>query len=167
MRIFLIGFMGSGKTTAGKKLAGKLNLRFLDMDHLIEKKYNKTVGEIFLSEGEESFRQKEHLLLEELIREDNFVLSTGGAVPCFYNNMELINNCGKSVYLKMTPKALFSRLINARAERPLIKDLDGKELLKFIKEKLKEREPFYQKARITEDALNLNINKLIMVLSSS
>ena len=63
MRIFLIGFMGSGKTTAGKKLAGKLNLRFLDMDHLIEKKYNKTVGEIFLSEGEESFRQKEHLLL--------------------------------------------------------------------------------------------------------
>jgi shikimate kinase len=166
MRVFLIGFMGSGKTIIGKKLANKLQMRFVDMDNLIEETYKKTVSEIFLAVGEDSFRKIEHILLKELVSEDGFVLSTGGGVPCYHNNIDLINNNGKSVYLRMTSQALFSRLVNIRTARPLIKDLDDTELLKFIEEKLKEREQYYLKAQITVDALDININKLAEGLMS-
>jgi shikimate kinase len=164
MRIFVTGFMGSGKTTAGKKLAAKLKLQFLDLDDLIEKRYGKSINAIFEEEGEESFRKKEHAVLEELSQSDNFILATGGGAPCHYDNMELINRLGISVYLKMTPEALFSRLKEVRQKRPLIKHLDDEELKNYIIEKLMERERYYKKAHIIADGLNIDIKKLIVLI---
>jgi shikimate kinase len=165
MRVFLIGFMGCGKTTVGKKLAAKLDLPFYDLDKLIEDKYNKSVSEIFETEGEASFRKMEHSLLSELSLNEDFVLSTGGGVSCFFNNMDIINSSGVSVYLSMTPQALFSRLKNKRLSRPLIKNLNDNQLLDYITYKLRERLPWYQKAHLIVDALNIDINALVGILN--
>jgi len=111
MRIFLIGFMGSGKTTVGQKLARRLGYSFIDMDMQIEKESSMSINQIFKELGEDGFRRREHDLLLRIIRMDNVVVSTGGGVPCFDNNMELINQNGMSIYLKMTPESLVKRLV--------------------------------------------------------
>ena len=166
MRIFLIGFMGSGKTTVGKKLAAKLNLQFMDLDKLIESRYNKTISDIFETEGEKSFRNKETHLLEELSHADSYVLSTGGGTPCFNNNMNLINSMGISIYLKMSQSALFSRLKHSRDSRPLIKNLNNGELKKYINIKLKEREEYYENAHFIINALNVKLKNIIQLINN-
>ncbi len=161
MRIFIIGFMGSGKTTVAKKLAPRLKLSFYDLDKLIEERYNKSIDTIFEDKGEESFRKKENLMLTEISSSDNFILSTGGGLPCFYDNMNMMNSKGKTVYLRMSPLALFSRLKNSKAHRPLIKNLDDGQLKLFIEKKLEEREPYYLRASVIIDALNVDYKRLI------
>lgn len=159
--------MGSGKTTVGKKLATKLNLDFFDLDDLIVMKFNKSVNEIFASDGEDFFRKYENKLLLEISKSDNFILSVGGGTPCYNNNIDFMNSSGKTVYLQMSDMALYSRLVTFKANRPLIKDLDYDSLKLFIKSKLKEREPFYLKANIIVDALNFKINSLIQTIQDS
>src|SRR5690554_4257405 len=105
-RIFIIGYMGSGKTTVGKKLAKSLSLSFIDLDAFIESKYRKTIAEIFAEKGEDGFRKIESKALSEVALIEDVVISTGGGAPCFYNNMELMNKTGTTVIYKQNRKNL-------------------------------------------------------------
>lgn len=160
MKIFLIGFMGCGKTTVGKKLAHQLGFNFLDLDEYIERSHGKSISEIIETGGEEKFRALESACLKEIVASDNTVIATGGGTPCFNNNMELINNKGISVYLKMSVDGLANRLGNAKTMRPLIKGLSEDELKNYILNKLTEREIFYLQAHYKVKAKNLNVGEL-------
>ena len=161
MLIYLIGFMGSGKTTAGKKLATQLGYKFVDLDLLIEEKYKITIPDIFDRFDEKAFRIIEHETLQETISFQDTIISTGGGTPCFYNNMEIINANGISVYLKLHPKSIQKRLLESKKKRPLILNKSSDELYEFIQIKLNERELFYQKAKYTIKAENLEISDLV------
>jgi len=146
-RIFLIGYMGAGKTTIGEQLAERLEYKFLDMDHVIEEKIQQSVSQIFSELGEEKFRQLERECLEKIATERNVVVATGGGAPCFYDNMEQMNACGLTVYLNLSPEELQERLeLSHKNKRPLLAQRQGEELLNFIRKNLSEREPFYRKA---------------------
>lgn len=146
MRIFLIGYMGCGKTTLGREIASELQLTFVDLDAFLEEKYFKTIPRIFAEEGEESFRKKERRVLEEVSEFDNVVLATGGGAPCFFDNMELMNKAGHCIFLDVDIDSLAERLLAAKTERPLIKGKSAGELKQFIAEMLEKRRPFYEKA---------------------
>jgi shikimate kinase len=117
-KIFIVGYMGSGKSTAGKKLASKLGFEFIDLDHYIENEFGQTVPEIFKTKGENEFRAMEHNALKKLVLKENVVISCGGGTPCYYGNMELMNNHGTTIYLKMSAETLAHRLLNAKDNRP-------------------------------------------------
>ncbi len=161
MLIYLIGFMGSGKTTAGKKLAAHLNFDFADLDLLIEEKYKITIPDIFDRFDENAFRKIEHDTLLETQPFQNTVVSTGGGTPCFYNNMEIINSNGTSVYLKLHPKSIQKRLLESRIKRSLVMNKREDEIFEFIVSKLDEREVYYKKAHHTIKAENLTISNLV------
>lgn len=165
MRIFLIGFMGSGKTTLGKQLARKLGYRFIDQDDYIEETSGLTIAEYFSRNGEQAFRKYEHEALKNLLEFDNVVISTGGGAPCFFNNIDMMNENGLAIYLRMKPEVLKSRLKHAQAERPLIKGKTEEELLEFIKSKLTEREPFYLKAKHVIESMDLKMDDLHQLVS--
>lgn len=150
-RIIIIGYMGSGKTTVGKALAQELNLQFYDLDWYIEGRMRKTVPQIFAERGEEGFRQVERNMLHEVAEFEDILLSCGGGTPCFFDNMDYLNSQGDVVYLKADPEVLYKHLLMGRTERPLLKGKTPEELIEYIKEQLKQREPFYQKAKYTLD----------------
>ncbi len=149
MLIFIIGYMGSGKSTFGKKLAGKLGYEFVDMDAFFVKENQATILEFFTKEGEDVFRKKEQEVLQQLLTKENTVIATGGGTPLFFDNMALMNRMGITIYLKLHPESLFHRLKKSKTERPLLRDLQDKELLEKINVDLAEREPFYQQAKYT------------------
>lgn len=165
MRIYLIGYMGCGKSTLGRRLSKHLNLQFVDMDNYIEERNYKTVPQIFAEEGESEFRKKERKALEELSEFNNIVIATGGGAPCFFDNMDLMNNTGKTVYLNIDAKILAKRLLKSKTERPLIKGKSETELIIFINETLNKRNEFYSKARfqITVPDIKLtDLEKMIL-----
>lgn len=147
MRIFLIGFMGCGKSTMGRSLASLLNLTFIDLDTYIEGKYFKTVPQIFAEEGETEFRKKEHKVLKEVSLFDDVIVATGGGAPCFFDNMEVMNQSGYCVFLDVEIDTLVDRLIHSKTERPLIKGKSSDELKSFIEALMLKRRPFYEKAK--------------------
>jgi shikimate kinase len=161
MRIFLIGFMGSGKSTVGKRIALRLNYSFIDMDRVIENEAGMPINRIFDEKGEDEFRRMEHELVLKISKMKKVVVSTGGGVPCFFDNMEIINKNGISIYLKMTPEDLLRRLKGSKYERPLIRDLSTAELADYITEKLREREPYYLRSKHVVDGTELNIPGII------
>ena len=146
-RIILIGYMGSGKTTIGKALSKETGLPFYDLDWYIESRMRKTVKQIFDSAGEEGFRKIERNMLHEVAEFENVIISCGGGTPCFYDNMEYINNQGDTVYLKATPEVLYGHLKMGKSVRPLLLNKTPEEVDVFIREQLKQREPFYEKAK--------------------
>ena len=150
-RIFLIGYMGAGKTTVGKVLSRQLGLSFVDLDHYIEGRYHKTVGQLFAEKGEEAFREIERRMLREVAAFENVLISTGGGTPCFFDNMEFMNGTGQTVYLKVSVWELAKRLELCKSTRPVLKGRAGDELKNFIAESLEKREPFYLKAEIVFD----------------
>jgi shikimate kinase len=147
MRIFLIGFMGCGKSTMGRSLASLLNLTFIDLDTYVEGKYFKTIPQIFAEEGEEEFRKKEHKALKEVALFDDVIVATGGGAPCFFGNMEFMNQAGYCVFLDVHIDTLVSRLLHSKTERPLIKGKSPEELKSFIESLMQKRRPFYSKAK--------------------
>lgn len=166
-RIFLIGFMGSGKSTLGAKLARLLGYQFADMDYLIEETAEMSVPAIFEEHGEEVFRKWEQDILTELCRRENLVISTGGGAPCHSNMMDLMNSHGTSIYIQLSPEALKDRLLRSRTERPLIKGKSEPELLDFIKTLLKKREFFYNQATHIIDGMNVQTEELARLLRES
>ena len=148
MKLFIVGYMGCGKSTLGKKLAKRANYEFVDMDSLIEQREGATIADIFHYAGEEYFRQKERELIEELGAADgNYVISTGGGVPSWQDNMERMNALGQSLYLRRTAKQIASRLSpHGRQKRPKLRGLNDEELVEFMTKNMAEREPFYSKA---------------------
>jgi len=164
-RVYIIGFMGSGKSTVGKRLASNLGWKFLDLDKQIEHKAGQLIKNIFSSFGEDYFRRIEaETLLNLKIMEDT-VISTGGGTPCFGKNMDFMMTSGLVVYLKMTPGQLKSRLEGLTTDRPLIHNLTPQELLKYISDKLSEREEYYLKAPLIVDGKNLDIRTLSYMIS--
>lgn len=147
-RIFLIGYMGAGKTTFGRELAKLMNLDFIDLDHFIQNRYNKSIGQLFDQLGEDKFREIEHKLLQEVSEFENVIISTGGGTPCFYDNMEIMNSVGNTVYLKADTYTLSKRLNACKDKRPLIKDKNEEEILHFVTINIAKRELFYNKARL-------------------
>ena len=161
-KFFLTGYMGSGKSTAGKKLSAKLGYEFIDLDKFIEKEYQQTIPEIFASKGEKEFRAMEHNALKKLIEKDNIVVACGGGTPCYYNNMELMNNNGNTVYLKMSADSLVSRLMDAKDVRPIIANKSEKELRAFVTRQLEKREDFYHQSQYVVKGKDLNVDELAL-----
>ena len=161
MNIFLIGFMGSGKSTVGKKLAARLGYSFLDMDVEIEKEEGKPIATIFSEKGETYFRNLEFEWLRNFSKENNIV-ATGGGAPCVNSNLEKMKAKGITVYLKSSPENLAQRLFNARGSRPLIDHLknDLAALTAFVESKLAERLPYYSQCDVIIDAINFDSVKL-------
>ena len=151
-RIFLIGYMGAGKTTVGKDLSERLGLSFIDLDHYIEGRYHKTVGQLFAEKGEGTFRDIECRMLREVSTFENVLISTGGGAPCFFNNMEFMNETGTTVYLKVSVDELAKRLETCKTTRPVLKGRSGDGLKDFIAESLEKREPYYCRATVVFDA---------------
>ena len=145
--IILVGYMCAGKTTVGKALAKKLGMTFYDLDWYIEERFHTKVSRIFAEEGEEKFRNMEQRMLHEVAEFENIVLSCGGGTPCFFDNMDYMNQVGHTFYLKATPDTILSHLAISRGERPLLKGKSPKELRTFITDQLHDREPFYSKAQ--------------------
>ena len=160
-RIYIIGFMGSGKTTTGKKLAAGLQWSFIDLDSEIEATAGKTISMIFDESGEELFRKLESDKIRNLDTQQNAVISVGGGTPCFSDNMDFMNSTGIVVYLRMSPDQLNSRLSLEPDTRPLLKNITESERYLFIQEKLSEREIYYNRASLIVDAGKLNIGDLL------
>ena len=152
IRIFLTGYMGAGKTTLGKAFARELNIPFIDLDWYIEERLHKSIRELFIERGEASFRELERTMLHEVAEFENVIISTGGGTPCFFDNMEIMNASGTTVYLKVSVEELAKRLELCKHTRPVLKGRSGEELRAFIAESLEKRNPFYTKASITFDA---------------
>jgi shikimate kinase len=157
--IFLVGFMGCGKTTLGRKLASRMDYPFIDLDHVLEAKAGMTIAQYFSTHGEDAFRKLESEILKQTDYPENAIISTGGGLPCFFDNMDWINAHGRSIYIQLSPKTLAQRLSNEKNQRPLLRDRQGDELVAFIGEKLDEREPFYRRASIVADGLGLNAER--------
>ena len=164
MKIFLIGFMGSGKTTLGRKLASRMDYEFIDLDHKLEQQVELSIAEYFQLFGEDAFRNLESQVLKKTLYPDNAIISTGGGLPCFFDNMDWMKANGKSVYIKLSPKTLADRLETGKEERPLLQDKHGDALVEFIEQKLDEREKFYSQASIIVDGLSLTAEKLEQVI---
>jgi shikimate kinase len=164
--IYIIGFMGSGKSTAGKELASLLGWAFIDLDKRIEEYTGNTIPEIFSQKGETYFRDVETQLLRNPQSQTNTVISTGGGTPCHSDNMDFMLGTGLTLYLKLTPKDLKSRLSESKGDRPLIKDLNQEELLHFIEKKLAYREQWYDRSDIIIDGVELDINLLHSLIIS-
>jgi shikimate kinase len=150
-KIFLIGYMGAGKTTVGKHLAQRLNLQFVDLDLFIENRYRKRIGELFTEKGENNFREIERRTLLEVSQFENVIISTGGGTPCFFDSMSVMNKLGETVYLKWSAEDLITRLTVYKHNRPLVEGKNKEEMKRFILENLAKREPFYNRAAIVFD----------------
>ncbi len=159
-KIFLTGYMGSGKSSTGKLLASQLDYNFIDLDKFIEKEYKMTIPEIFSSKGEKEFRAMEHNCLKKVVEKENTVVACGGGTPCYYGNIELMNNNGTTVYLKMSVDTLVNRLLHAKDKRPLILNKTEKELKEFVNRQLEKREDIYHKAQYIVKAKELNVQEL-------
>lgn len=144
--IFLIGYMGSGKTTLGRALGRRLGLQFIDLDLYIESRYMRTISQLFAERGEDKFRSIEREMLHEVAEMEDVVVACGGGTPCYYDNIDYMNRCGTTVFLSASEDRLFARLSINRNKRPLIKDLDNQSLRIFIRENLALRMPHYSKA---------------------
>lgn len=160
--------MGSGKSTLGKKLASKLKLDFIDLDEYFEQKFRTSITLFFERFGEASFRSLEHEVLKEVIeKHSNIVISTGGGTPCFFNNIELMNQHGTTVYLKLPPAVLASRLSNSpfRYRRPKLKGLDKREMLETVTSHLIEREQFYNQSQLVVDAFEMKLDEVVDIIN--
>lgn len=163
--IFLIGFMGAGKSTVGKRLAKRLNRSFTDTDQRIEEANGCSISAFFDQYGEHRFREVENRLLKKLIEsEKNTLISVGGGLPCYYDNMQLMNEHGTTIYLHRPAKELFQRLRQNRDKRPLINQKSDDELLTYIEQKLAERARFYEQAHIVARRDQQQLDDLIALL---
>jgi len=164
MRIYILGFMGSGKTSQGKKLASKLNYKFYDTDKIIERIAGMSIPEIFEAKGESWFRDLEADVLRSTILHTDAVISCGGGTPCYFNNMQWINTRGVSVYFHLPVERIFGRLKTRKHKRPLIANLTDEELRAFIIDKLSEREYYYKKASHTYDLSKVDVKGIFASL---
>ena len=162
-RIFLVGFMGCGKSTLAKKLAKKMDYAFIDLDAEIVAAIGMSIADYFSKFGEASFRDIEKDILKQQNKKSNVIIATGGGTPCYLTNMAWMNKNGLTVYLKLSPKALFSRLSQKSQieSRPLLKGKNDQELMEFISTKLEERESFYSQSTIIFEPMKFTNRDLI------
>nr|WP_299384064.1 shikimate kinase [Allomuricauda sp.] len=163
MKVVLVGYMASGKSTLGRRLAQDLDLEFVDLDDYIEAQQQQTIKQIFEKKGEIFFRKLEHEMLQKVLGEsDRLILSTGGGTPCYGTNMKtILEHANSSIYLQLPVTALVERLAREKEQRPLVKDLDDSELAEFVGKHLFERRNFYAQATYTLDCYNKTLEQLV------
>lgn len=166
MIIYLVGFMGCGKSTIGKELAKKLTYQFIDFDELIEEQSGKKISEIFKDDGQPAFRNLETEILKNVSTLKNVVISTGGGTPCFNDNMKIMNETGITMYVQMTAGSLFHRLAQSKTKRPLLEGLTDLKLMEYIMNTLAEREFFYLQAAHILKGENLKADKVFDFLKN-
>lgn len=167
MRLFIIGFKSSGKTTFGRKLAAKLNMEFIDLDQYIERKFGSTVPDIFTQEGEDAFRVKEWKALKEIVRKDDIVVSTGGGAACHCDNMNLMEKYGDTVYIKVDDETLVDRLREFAADRPLVRGKSEAELKAYVAGLKEKCEHHYLRAKYILENENIKVEKLILLMEEA
>lgn len=155
-RIFLVGYMGAGKTTLGRKLAQALRFSFVDLDVFIEERFHRTVSALFSERGEAWFRETERRLLHEVGDFDRVVIATGGGTPCFFDNADYMSRQGITVYLRAEPDTLVRRLFSVKHSRPLLRNKDEEELSVFVRHTLAERRHAYERADLVVDTGEMN-----------
>lgn len=169
MKIVLLGYMASGKSTIGKKLASKKNVRFIDLDTYIEEKFNKTVSNIFKEKGEIFFRLQEHECLKELLNtNESLIIALGGGTPCYANNMDLIKNYDEAntFYIKLSINSIYKRLRSEKIQRPLVANIPDEDLPEFIAKHLFERSYFYEQASYKVVADNKSVEEVVSAVES-
>lgn len=164
MKIFLIGYMGCGKTSVGKKLAPALSYEFFDLDEAFEQLHRTTITDYFIKFGEAQFRIEEQKLLHTLENQNNLIIGTGGGTPCYHDNIKWMKKNGITVYLKMDVKSLQKRLHDSKRDRPLLLDKTESEVEQFIKNSLQKRILFYEQADVIVKGENLKIAALKDIL---
>lgn len=164
MKIFLIGYMGCGKSRWGKIVAGHYGFRFIDMDTLIEEREKLSVPEIFAKYEESGFREKEHEALQSISDVENIIVATGGGAPCFNNNMEEMNRLGTTLFIECSPKLLRERITDSDTERPLVKNFSQDDLLNYIVRHLQNRIPFYEQSHYKLVSGNLELDDFTAIL---
>jgi len=168
-KLYVVGYMGVGKTTIGKLLAKKLDWSFVDVDGFIENRYHRTIASIFEEKGEAGFREIERRALLEISGFEHTVVSTGGGLPCFFDNMEVMNQTGATIYLKASVSELTERINFNKQKRPLLKDKSLEELRDFVETNLQKREIYYNQAKhivevppcLTKEEMNLWIEEMM------
>jgi shikimate kinase len=162
MKIFLVGFMGCGKTHWGKLLSHKLQTPFFDLDEKIVEHEGKDISEIFSEMGEEYFRMLEkevlHLITES---HDTFIMACGGGTPCFFNNIDYMKRQGTTVWINCSADCLYQRLVKEKDQRPLIRSIPDNELRSFIIKKFADRKIFYQQADVILNEEDVSIDSLV------
>lgn len=167
MKIFLIGFMASGKSTLGAELAELMGYQFIDLDEHIEKKTGRSIKILFEIEGEEKFRTIENDSLREVAAmKGNIVVASGGGTSCFYNSIDFMNKEGITVYIKVEVAELVARLIDSKKDRPLLWGKSREELTEYIIRVLDERRKYYEKAKLTITFPDYDIRQLASTLQS-
>ena len=168
--IILIGYMCVGKTTIGKELAKRRGQMFYDLDWYIEERFRKRVPQIFAEEGEEAFRKKERNMLHEVAEFENVVVSCGGGTPCFFDNLDYMNQAAEVIYLKASPETILSHLKISKGKRPLLEGMSPEELQTFVTDQIQTREDFYLRARHVVDVDVLDsaekINRLVELIET-
>lgn len=168
--IILIGYMCVGKTTIGKELAKRRGQMFYDLDWYIEERFRKRVPQIFAEEGEEAFRKKERNMLHEVAEFENVVVSCGGGTPCFFDNIDYMNQAAEVIYLKASPETILSHLKISKGKRPLLEGMSPDELQTFVTDQIQKREDFYLRARHVVDVDVLDsaekINRLVELIET-
>lgn len=163
MNIFLLGYMGSGKSFFSKKLSKVTSLDLIDLDYLIEKKEKKSISDIFLNNGEDYFRKIENIVLNNVVRNNKkIIISTGGGTPCFFRNIELMNDFGITIYLKKDPNKLYNLLVKSKKGRPVFESFKNKD--EFFNN-FKHREQFYLKSKIIIDCDSISNKEIILKIN--
>lgn len=163
MIIFLVGYAGSGKSTLGRRLARRLGLGFIDTDKCVEKSVGASIADIFFYEGEEYFRRAERDTIEAIVADGgDVVVATGGGLPTWGDNMQRLNECGVTLYLRRTPEQILSRLTEyGREKRPMFRGKSDEELLAFMHEQMIVREPYYSQARLVVDCTTMRDDDVV------
>lgn len=165
MIVFLVGYMGCGKSTLGRQMAHEMGCAFLDTDEMLEKQEGMSVSEIFAEKGETAFRDMERKAVESLEGMEHAVVSTGGGLPCFGDNMTLMNKMGFTVYIDVPVEVLVGRIARTGAKRPLIAAKSGEELEAFVRDNVQAREPFYRQARMTVSGRSVRASDIIQLIN--
>lgn len=162
MKIFFIGFMGSGKTHWGKQISEKLKLPFFDLDEQIVSDKGKSIADIFAEEGEENFRLIEKDILHIITEShDSFVMACGGGTPCYFSNIEYMNQAGTTIWINTPIDILFDRLIKEKQHRPLIRNISDDQLKSFIIKKFADRKIYFEQANIVIDEEPVRLELLV------
>jgi len=170
MRVVLVGYMGSGKSSVGKLLASKLRVPFYDLDVIIEENEQQSIPELFENKGEIYFRKIENTILKLVLqKEESFVLSLGGGTPCYHNNHEmLLQDDVISIYLKGNAITLANRLQDEKVKRPLLSAIKENDLIDFINKHLFDRSFYYHQVHhvisIAEKSLEQLVAEILLKL---
>lgn len=169
MRIFLIGMMGSGKTTLGRQLAAELHYPFVDLDAYLEQREGRNIAQLFEQEGQERFRELERGALEAVVQEyGQAVISTGGGAPCFFDNIGFMNRHGKTFFLDVPVEEISKRLLATDLQvRPLLAGKTEEEVKAFLLNTLSRRRQFYERAGTTVQGGDISVKLLQQLLNNN